>query len=178
MPFRRALAACILLVATTLVMLPGGEAGAFELSGGVNIGGIVIGPAPRLAVSPHAALGWRTESGLLVAAHEMFSILPASDAHGVGVYSQTSADIGYAWENVNVSLGPSLALYSVPACAPKPCARVAGIAPGGHAQVSVYLASPFGVSIWGGVDWLGESTLVHGVVGTIVAGPVVRWRSR
>ena len=41
----------------------------------------------------------------------------------------------------------------------------------------VYLAGPFGVSLWGGVDWLGENSLIRGVVGTIAIGPVVRWRS-
>jgi len=85
--------------------------------------------------------------------------------------------MGYAWDSVHVSLGPSLALYSMPACVPMLCARVAGLAPGGHAQVSVYLAGPFGVSLWGGIDWLGEYGLLRGVVGTILAGPVLRWRS-
>jgi hypothetical protein len=178
MQVRRAMAACVLAITGMWVMLPERHAGAIELSGGVSVGGIVAGTMPRLAVMPHATLGWRMESGLLVAAHEVFSILPAGDAHGVGVYSQTSADIGYAWDSVNVSLGPSLALYAMPACAPTPCARVAGLAPGGHAQVSVYLAGPFGVSFWGGVDWLGKSSLLRGVVGTIALGPVVRWRSR
>ncbi len=79
---------------------------------------------------------------------------------------------------MNVSLGPSLALYSMPACAPRACARVAGLAPGGHAQVSVYLSGWFGVSIWGAIDWLGENSLLRGVVGTIAFGPVVRWRSK
>jgi hypothetical protein len=52
-----------------------------------------------------------------------------------------------------------------------------GIAPGGHAQMSVYLAGPLGIPIWGSADWLGQSTLVHGAVGTIVARPMVHsWR--
>jgi hypothetical protein len=132
----------VLAIAGTLVLLPEGQACATELSGGVSVGGVLVGAMPRLAVTPHAALGQRMESGLLFAAHEVFSILPASDAHGVGVYSQTSADIGYAWDSVNVSLGPSLAIYSLPACAPTLCARVAGLAPGGHAQVSVATRRP------------------------------------
>jgi hypothetical protein len=164
-------------IAGTLAMLPEAHAGGFDLSGGVSVGGIVFGPVPRLAVTPHVALGRRSEGGVLVAVREMCSIVPATDEHGVGIYSQTSAEVGYAWDGVNVSLGPSLALYSIPACAPKPCARVGGLAPGGHAQLSVYLAGPLGVSIWGGVEWLGENGLVRGVVGTVALGPVLRWRS-
>lgn len=178
MQVRGATAACVLAIAGILVISLERHAGATEVSGGLSLGGIVVGTMPRLAVTPHATLSFRMESGLLVAVHEMFSILPAGDAHGVGVYSQTSADLGYAWDSANVSLGPSLALYSMPACVPRACARVAGLALGGHTQVSLYLSGPFGVSIWGGIDWLGESGLIRGIVGTIFAGPIVRWRSK
>jgi hypothetical protein len=158
-------------------MLPAREAGAIELSGGVSVGGLMAGLKPRLAVTLHAGLGWRMESGLLFAAREMFNILPAVDVHGVGVYSQTSVDIGYAWDRVNLSIGPSLAIYSMPACSLTACARAVGLAPGGHAQVSIFFARALGVLIWGGVDWLGGNSVLSGdVVATILAGPVIRWR--
>jgi len=178
MQVRRVIAACVLTSATTFVMLPE-EAGAFELSGGVSVGGMVVGSSPRLAVSPHAALGWRTESGLMLAADEVASILPAADPHGVGLYSTTSAHVGYAWDSVNVSLGPSLALYTMPACSPAACTRVVGIGLGGHARVSFYFAGPLGLALWGGVDWIGGSSVIlpGGVVATIAAGPLVRWRN-
>ena len=54
----------------------------------------------------------------------------SSHPRGVGVYSQTATDLGYAWEDVNLSLGPSLAVYTMPACKPGACRRVEGVSPG------------------------------------------------
>lgn len=71
----------LLLCAIALVALPS-PAEAFELSGGVSLGGILAGTEPRLAVSPHAGISWRMESGFLVAAHDLFSILPATNRDG------------------------------------------------------------------------------------------------
>ena len=92
--------ACVLLVVPT-------PAEAFEVNGGVTLGGVVAGSKPLLAVTPQAGILWRTESRFLFAVHEMFSILPATNKHGVGVYNRTSAVLGYAAENMNVSAGPS-----------------------------------------------------------------------
>lgn len=153
------------------------SAEAFELSGGVSVGGLVVGIIPRLAVSPHASVAWRTDAGIRFGVQEMFSVLPHS--RGVGVYSQTATDLGYAWENINLSLGPSLAVYTMPACKPGACRRVEGVSPGIHLQASIYFAGPLGLSVWGGVDWhVGDSDILAGqVTAVLVAGPLLRWRT-
>src|SRR5690242_3644227 len=100
----RGLLCCAMLAATT-------SAEALEVSGGVSLGGVLAGSKPRFAVTPHAGVAWRMESGLLVAAHEMLSILPATDQYGVGVYNRISGVLGYATEKVNFSVGPSLSIF-------------------------------------------------------------------
>ena len=100
---------------------------------------------------------------------------------GLGVYNKTSITIGYAWEDVNVSAGPSLSVYSMPTCGVTLlCGRVAGVAPGGHAQADVYFAGPLGVSVSANVDWIGGRSRVipDGVAALVVAGPVLRWRAK
>jgi hypothetical protein len=153
---------------------------AVEVNGGVSMGGVVAGIKPRLAVTPHAGVGWRADMGLFLGAHEMFGILPATDPHGAGVYSQTAADIGYAWDRGNLSLGPSIAVYSMPACNAMLCNRVVGLAPGVHAQANLYFADAFGLAIWGGVDWLGGSSLIlpESMAAMVFAGPVLRLRTK
>lgn len=169
------LSACVVLAAS-------GQADAFDLSGGVSLGGIVIDAKPRLAVSPHAGALWRSEAGLLFAAQETCSILPATNQHGPGIYSQTSAGLGYGSENVFFSLGPAVSFYSVPACnlAINQCKRVDGLAAGGRAEVNVYFAGALGVAVSAEVDWVGGDSVIlpGGVAAMLVAGPVLRWRSR
>ena len=156
-------------------------AGAFELSGGVSLGVFQAGSVPRIAATPHAGISWRRESGFLFAAHDLFNILAPINKAGLGVYNKTSVDIGYASEKVNASAGPSLSIYSMPACGVTYlCGRVVGVAPGGHAQVDVYVTGPLGVSMSANVDWIGGSSAVipGGVAVMVVAGPVLRWRSK
>jgi hypothetical protein len=127
------------------------------------------------------ALSWPKESGFLFAAHDLFSILAPINKAGLGAFNKTSITIGYAWEDVNISAGPSLSVYSMPACGVTLlCGRVAGVAPGGHAQADVYFAGPLGVSVSALVDWIGgrSRVLPDGVAAMVVAGPVVRWRSK
>lgn len=168
-----------LLCAGGIVAAPS-PAEAFELSGGVGLGGILAGTEPRLAVSPHAGISWRMESGLLIAAHDLFSILPATNSDGVGVHNQTSVAFGYASENGNFSVGPSLSVYSMPACGITLCGRVVGLSPGGHAQTNVYFAGRLGVSVSANIGWVGGRSLVlpGGVAAMIVAGPVLRWSAK
>jgi hypothetical protein len=165
------LCACVLGVAPT-------PANALDFSGGVGVGGLLAGTAPRLAVSPHVSASWQIRDGFIVAAHDECSIIPSTNALGVGVYNQMIAAVGYAWEERDFSVGPSLSIYSMPACGPKLCGRVAGLAPGGHAQVNVYLVGPWGLSVSGNVDWIGGKSLVlpGGLAAMVVAGPVLRWR--
>jgi len=150
---------------------------AFEISGGVGVGGLLVGTDPRLAVSPHVGIAWRMESGLLLAAQDVFSIVPATDPGGVGVYNQTSIALGYASESANFAVGPSLSIFSIPACGAMWCARVVGLAPGGHVSVNACFAGPLGVSVNGNVDWVeGRSPVFPGgVAAMVIVGPVLRW---
>lgn len=164
------------LCACSMMVVPV-SAEAFEISGGVNLGGILMGTEPRLAVSPQARIGWRAEGGFLFAVHDAFSIVPATNRLAVGVYNETSIAFGIASDNANFSVGPSLAVYSMPACGATLCGRVVGLAPGGHVGLSVYFAGPLGVSVNASVSWVGGDSLVlpGGVAAMIVAGPVLRW---
>jgi len=155
-------------------------AAAFELSGGVSLGGILARTAPRLAVSPHAGMAWHMEGGLLFAVQELFSVLPPTGTAGAGVVNHTSAALGYASKGGNFSAGPSLSIYSMPACGATLCGRVVGLAAGGHFQADIYLAEPPGVSVSADVDWIGGSSRVlpGGVAAMVIAGLVFRLRSR
>jgi hypothetical protein len=155
-------------------------AAALEITAGVNAGGFLAGAVPRLAVSPNAGISWSAESGVMLAAHDALSILPPMNGSGIGVYNHTTITIGYAWENVNFSAGPSLAIYSMASCGRFFCGRVAGLAPGANARADLFFTGPLGVSLSANVDWVSGSSLVlpGGVAAMVVAGPVFRWNSK
>lgn len=167
-------------VAVALLVAFARPAEAFELSGGVSLGGILVGTEPRFAVSPHIATSWHMRSGFLAAVDELCSILPGTNNLGVGVYNHISGSIGYVSEDREYSVGPSISFYSMPACGLTLCGRVAGVAPGAHVQTSIYFAGPLGVSVSANVDWVGGKSLVlpGGIAAMVVVGPVFRWRSK
>ncbi|AUX20915.1 uncharacterized protein SOCEGT47_013910 [Sorangium cellulosum] len=166
----RALVLCGCACALLVVPAP---ARAFELSGGVSVGGLQIGTGPRLALSPFGGLLWRWERDFLLEVHNMSSVVPGARA---GVYDRTAASLVYAWKTGKVSLGPSFSIYAMPVCGIKSCNRVVGVAPGGHAQTDWYFSEPLGVSVSANLDWAGgNSRVLHGdLVAMITAGPV--WR--
>lgn len=169
------------LLFTLLLVAAPRPARAVEVSGGVSAGGMLAGTIPRLAISPHVGVSWRTEGGFLFQARNVCSLLLTAGAKGdVGIYDQTSATLGYATEMSTFSAGPSLSIYSMTACGASLCGRLAGVAPGGRVQVSVYFADPLGVEASLSADWVGGSSLVlpGGVAVMAIAGPVLRWRSR
>ncbi len=96
---------------------------ALEVNFGGSVGAIQVATEPRLAVSPFVGLLWHTEGGLLLAVHNMFSILPGDH---IGLHDRTSAALGYTWPTGDVSLGPSLSFYWMLACDPLACRRVEG----------------------------------------------------
>lgn len=155
-------------------------AAAVELTSGVSFGGIQVGTVPRFAVSPNIGLMWRKDGGFTFAIHDLFNIIPPRGKAGAGVYNHTSTAIGFAWQDGDLSAGPSLSTYSMVACGAKLCGRVAGLAPGGHAQVNLFFYGALGVSASVDVDWLGGSSLVlpGGVAAMVVAGPVIRFNSK
>lgn len=162
------LCAGVLLVVPTL-------AHAMEISFGLSTGGMLIGADPRFAVSPHGGLLWRSES-LALSVHDHVNILPAVNRLGVGLYNQTSAAVGYAWDSGNVILGPTLAIYFMPLCGPVQCGRVLGVGPGIHAQVDAYFVGPVGASLSANLDWNGGSSplLPGNLLAMLTGGLVVR----
>lgn len=163
-----------------IVLMAPNLAQAFELSSGLSVGGFQAGTVPRLALSPHAGIAWSKSSNFLVALNDVCSVLPPKNYIEIGIYNEISVSIGYASEASNFIAGPSLALYSMTTCGLQLCGRVDGVAIGGHAQTDVYFAGPLGVSVSANVNWIGgrSQVLPGGLAMMVVAGPVLRWRSR
>ena len=177
-PSSRAMNRPIFACLSVCVLIPT-TAHAFEVSGGVSVGGILIGTDPRFAVSPHAGISWGLGSSVDLAVHDQLNILPAVNRLGVGIYNQLSVTVGYAWNAGSVSIGPSLSLYSTPACGVSLCGRVVGVGPGGHAEVNVFFAGPLGASVSANLDWVGGASLAlpGGIAAMVTVGPVLRWRA-
>ncbi len=167
------LSVCVLALVPT-------SARALEVSGGVSVGGVLIGTDPRLAVTPHVSVQWRLEGGFALSAENLFNLLPAANSLGIGVYDQTAVGLGYAWAKANLHIGPSLSIYSIPACTSVYCGRVVGLGLGGHAQGNIYLVGPLGVSVSANLDWVGGSSFVlpGGLVAMVMIGPVLRWDTK
>ena len=166
------------LAAFLVVPIP---AGAVEVAGGLSMGVFQAGTIPRLAVTPHAGISWRKERGFLFAGHNLFNLLTPINKAGIGIYNKTSITLGYGWKNADGTAGPSLSIYSMPACGARfLCGRVVGVAPGAHAQINVYFTEALGVSVSAHADWIGgrSAVLPGGIAGMLVAGPVLRWRGK
>ncbi|MBK8259518.1 MAG: hypothetical protein IPK82_43530 [Polyangiaceae bacterium] len=160
-----------------IIILTSKPAAALDLSGGVHLGGVLIGTTPRFALSPRLGIAERTDWGFLLAFEEVASILPAFGVGGVGVYNHTSVAIGYAWKNGTFKIGPSLVVYSTPVCGLLQCARLAGISPGLATHVDYYFSDSLGVAASATVDWLtGSVVLPAGIAASVLVGPVLRWR--
>lgn len=139
---RRRIVLAASLVLILVVPIP---AGAVEVNGGLSGGVFQAGSIPRLTMTPHADISWRKDSGFLFAVNDLFNILAPVNKAGTGVYNKTSISIGYGWKNVDGTLGPSLSIYSMPACGPTfLCGRVVGVSPGGHAQINIYFVERWG----------------------------------
>lgn len=66
-----------------------------------------------LLSAPHVGVSWRTEAGFLLLVEDALRVMPAVDRHGVGIYNQTSAAIGYAWRLAD-SASVRLSLFTMP----------------------------------------------------------------
>lgn len=167
-------------VALALSVVPIGSHAA-DYSLGVGIGGMLAGVKPHLTVSPKGDVYWRSESGWLVGLHDTANILLANGGEGPGIWNESSVLGGYATPSVVLSGGLSLAEYFMPACnAALTCGRVLGIAPGLHLQAHLFLSERFGALLSGGLAWaIGSSGPLHDTwMGSIVVGPVLRWKEK
>ncbi|AUX25597.1 uncharacterized protein SOCEGT47_061450 [Sorangium cellulosum] len=107
---------------------------AYDLSAGVSLGWLQAGTVPRLAVGPHAGITWPIQRDIVFTVHDLCTFLPPTPEGGPGVYNQISVDVGYAWKDGNVSAGPSVAFYVMPACGVSLCGLVGGLAVSAHAR--------------------------------------------
>lgn len=123
------------LLAFVLSVVPM-QADASELNAGINFGWLQAGTATRLAVSPHAGISWRIKNDLLLGLRDLLSVVPPIQIGGAGIYNSIILAVGYSWENGDLSAGPSVAVYFMPACGRALCGHVAGVAAGAHAQAN------------------------------------------
>ena len=151
---------------------------AMEVDLGASVGGMLAGSVPRFAVSPYGGLSWPLGSNFVFVVHDMVSLLLAADNHGPGVYDHLSVAGGFAWEDGKIIVGPSLSVFSMPACGPLWCARVGGFGAGVSARADLFFWGPAGVSLSGNVDVpiQSNSVLPGGPAWMLLAGAVFRVR--
>ncbi len=171
--------ACLTLVPACVLIGVSLPAEAFEVNGGISVGGVMAGTAPHLAVTAHASISWRSGGGFSWGVREMISVLPPTRKDGAGVYEQTAGMIGYTSRAFAFSAGPSLSILYVPACGATLCGRLAAITPlGGHVQASWYFSERVGISAHATLDWIRGRSMVlpqNGLTTMVVAGLVYRW---
>jgi hypothetical protein len=164
-----------------VLVVPVVPAQALEGNGGVSVGGILAGSRPHLAVSPHGAIGLRSEGGFAFALEDTLGILLATNKDGVGLHNRIALQPGYAGEKIAFSAGPSVSFFSMAVCNPAAqCGRASGVSLGLHAQASYYFFGPLGVSLAASADWIAGNNLLlpQGVAAMVVVGPVLRWTAR
>lgn len=152
----------------------------------IGVGGVQILNTQRLAIAPSLALDWRSgpDSVITLGAREEFAFLPPALGRGdthVSMHSRTAAMVGLAWPRFTLSVGPTLAIYSMSACSPDLCVWTSGAALGGEAQATVYttewLGGILGIQASGYVGWYDADSrvLTHTVVGMATMGTVFRF---
>jgi hypothetical protein len=145
---------------------------------GVLVAGVTSG---RFAISPSASLSVRSERGFFVV-RDTVSLLGATGGR-FGINNETTLGGGLFWERVNVSVGLSLAEYSLPICGPRLCGQTHGLAPGASARLDIfgpYLSGGLGVSVDCAFAWITGSAapVWSGVSVRCSAGPILRFASR
>lgn len=150
---------------------------------GVSVAGIRVLTQDRLAGTATATFELRKDSGMSLGVHDDLTILPPTGGKDTlpGVLNRTTFAVGYMWENVSISIGPAVSLYSMAACSPVLCARTKGIAPSVDASLTVYSTSILkgalgvrAVMAWDAL--LGDSAvLANSQLVTVLVGPVYRF---
>lgn len=152
-----------------------------ELSGATGFGVLAAGvTSGRFAISPSASLGVRGEQWFFVV-RDAVSFLGAPFGR-FGINNETSLGGGLFWELVNVSVGLSLAEFSLPICGPRLCGQMRGVAPGVGARLDIfgpYLSGGLGVSVDCTSAWItgGAAPVWSGVSVRCSAGPIIRFSS-
>jgi hypothetical protein len=137
-----------------------------DLDLGASVGGVLAGSAPRFAVSPYATLSWPLGGSFAFGVNEMASLLLAPNNHGPGFYNHLSGFAAITWKDGKILAGPSLTIFSMPACGPEWCANLSGFGAGGTLRLDLF-QKPVGLSLGGNVDAPLKSTDL------LPAGPAV-----
>ena len=128
----------------------------FELSGAMGFGLLVAGiTSGRFAIRPSASLSLRGKQGSFVA-RDTVSFLGATGGR-FGITNETTLGGGLFWERVNVSVGLSLAAFSLPVCGPRLCGQMGGIVPGASVRLDLfgpYLSGGLGVAVDCAFAWI------------------------
>lgn len=154
-----------------------------------GVGGVRVLNRQRLALSPSLALDWRSsaDSPITLGVREEFAFMPSAMGVGdksVSLHSRTAGMIGLAWPRFSISLGPTLAIYSMSVCSPTLCAWTSGAAPGVDAQATLYttewLGGIVGIQASGYVGWYDNNSVVltRAVIGIATIGTVIRFGNR
>lgn len=170
------------LVGLVGLLLTTSVADSLEVNAGIGVGGSQVARTSRLSIAPHLGLVFQPlGNGFLVSVHNTLNILPGTGQFmGIGFNDLTVIGLGYAFKDLNMSLGGSLAAYYMPVCGPTHCGPVQGVSPGGHARVDYYTVGPVGISVNVEVGWYGAKSskiLPGGLVVLATAGPILRWRN-
>lgn len=137
-----------------------------DLDLGASVGGVLAGSVPRFAASPYATLSWPLAGSFTLGVNEMASLLLAANNRGPGFYNHLSGFVAVGWKDGKILAGPSLTLFSMPACGPAWCGRLTGFGAGGTLRVDLF-ERPLGVSLGCNVDVPIKSTDL------LPAGPAV-----
>jgi hypothetical protein len=154
------------------------RAEAMEVDFGASVGGMMAGGLPRFALSPYGAVSWPQGDHFVFVIHDMLSLLLTAGNHGPGGYDHLTVAGGVAWGDGKIIVGPSLSIFSMPACGPQWCARVGGFGAGANARADLFFWGPVGLSLSGNVDVpiQSNSVLPGGPVVTGLLGAVYRIR--
>lgn len=179
----------LIALAAATALLPASARADVTVRAAFGVGGVQILNTQRLAIAPSIALDWRSSSDSVITlgVREEFAFLPPALGRGdtnVSMHSRTAGMVGLAWPRFTLSVGPTLAIYSMSACSPALCAWTSGAAIGGEAQATVYttewLGGLVGIQASGYVGWYDapSAVLTHTVVGMATVGTVFRFGTR
>ena len=152
------------------------RAGATNVDLGASAGGFLAGSVPRFSISPYITISMPAfGDSFSVGVNEMASLLLAAGNRGPGFYNHLTAFGALTWKDGKLVLGPTLALFAMPACGPTWCGNLRGFGAGGSVRIDLF-EKPLGASLGCNVDVPIKSTalLPSGPAVMFFAGGVFR----
>jgi hypothetical protein len=176
--------ALLALCAAMLFARPAGADLGVQFSASIGLGPFSAGAGPlRFAVVPTASFLLLGGENWFLRCDDAVTLLGATGGR-FGVANTTTLSFGARWKVVNISVGPSLAEYSLPLCGASWCSTVRGLAPGVDARLDAFLPellrSALGLSASCGTIWMigVASSGWSGFSTQCTLGPIFRLSSR